>query len=87
MKNNKLKSILLSALVGSFFFVGCSSDDDNSSSGGGGETPGTDRTYITVAGAVMGTNNPTSWRRKWRNIGVFNFKRRCSRRFKVFRCF
>lgn len=58
MKNNKLKSILLSALVGSFFFVGCSSDDDNSSSGGGGET-GTDRTYITVAGAVMGTNNPT----------------------------
>lgn len=67
----KLSSLLTFSTV--LFLVSCS-DDDNPNHN---NPEPTQSRWITVAGAVMGTTDPTSWRRKWWNDHLFNYQRRC----------
>lgn len=58
MKNRFLNLWAFTALIGVFALTTSCSDDDNTS-GGTTEPPITEGRYITVAGAVMGTTDPT----------------------------
>ncbi len=57
MKNNFLNFGAFTALIGLLAFTTSCSDDDTT--GGTSEPPIIEGRYITVAGAVMGTNDPT----------------------------
>lgn len=58
MKNRFLNLWAFTALIGVFSLTTSCSDDDNAG-GGTTEPPITEGRYITVAGAVMGTTDPT----------------------------
>lgn len=58
MKNRFLKLCTFTALIGLLSLTTSCSDDD-ATGGGTSEPPITEGRYITVAGAVMGTTNPT----------------------------